>query len=241
MGSLQEFSSALDALTESDSPSEVVELLPSRIASVVRAQTSADAVGLSVTDRLRIPLGTAGVGADAAERIQVTLGVGPCLAALDADAPVAFTDADISSRWPVFHQMLTERTSLRSVVSIPLRGGNKRFGAIDAYFSHPEAASGQTASELAELAGHVAGTLLVMPPSVLRPGIAGPGWLASDSARRRMVVWQAAGLIATAMGSDSSDAIAVLRAAAFSHGTDLDVVAAEVVSRRLDADALLEG
>lgn len=57
-----------------------------------------------------------------------------------------------------------------------------------------------------------------------------PAWLGGSAARDRTVVWVAVGMVMTEYDTDSSDALALLRAYAYSHDTTIDA-----------ADALVDG
>jgi GAF domain-containing protein len=241
MDMLVGFTSALSAAAGPGSPLATPELLPSRLALAAQKTLPAEGVGLSAADRLRIPLGSSHDAAALAERIQVTLGEGPCLEAMSAGRPVALTESDMTARWPTFSHIVREQAGFRSVASVPLAVDGRRFGALDAYFTDPEGALRLDLNAAAELCGHIALLLIHTPPSTLLPGIAGPGWLASDSARERMTVWQAVGLIATAQGSSTTDALALLRSVAYSRSTDLDALSEDIISRRVAADSVLNG
>lgn len=70
------------------------------------------------------------------------------------------------------------------------------------------------------------------------PGFDGPAWLDSPAAERRSVVWQAMGFLNAGLGLTSTDALALLRAYAYSHGRDLDALAAQVIDREIPLEQL---
>jgi hypothetical protein len=189
-----------------------------------------------MTEGLRVPIGTSGPAAVAAERIQVTLGDGPCIRAHEMERPVAFDEAGIAERWPVFHELLTAQTEIRSTASVPLRSIR---GALDIYFSDASAATTQDPDALSQLGEYVS-MLLALPPETSVDGVTLPVWAGTVPALGRLAVWQAVGIITVAQGLSSFDALAVLRAVAFSRGSDLDAMASDVVARRLNADTLSE-
>ena len=61
-------------------------------------------------------------------------------------------------------------------------------------------------------------------------GVTGPGWARGAPARGRLAVWIAVGLIIAETGVLPDDALAVLRAAAYSAGRSLDEIAGDVVT-----------
>jgi hypothetical protein len=80
--------------------------------------------GISVTDALRVPLGCSDEIAARAERLQTTLGEGPCLAATALAEPLILNWDQVLQRWPIFAAKLEEETQLRSVASLPLHSAD---------------------------------------------------------------------------------------------------------------------
>jgi len=94
------------------------KLRPTVLAQACVAVLPVAGAGLSVIHRLRVPLGPS--DDQAAERLQSTLGEGPCLAAVEQAGPVMGDSATIARRWPTFDVELQERTPFRFLVSLPL-------------------------------------------------------------------------------------------------------------------------
>src|SRR4051794_25812896 len=96
------FEDALFAVTEPglDWP----ELLPHRLASACARMLPVDGAGLSLEGSAgrRIPLGASSEAAATAERLQFTVGAGPCVTAQDTREPVFAMNADLRRRWPAF-------------------------------------------------------------------------------------------------------------------------------------------
>lgn len=91
------------------------ELLPTVLARAYLQVLPVAGAGLSITGELRLPLGSSDDVAAAAERLQTTLGEGPCLVACSANEPQLFDQAALSSTWPVFHDEFVTSTPYRSV------------------------------------------------------------------------------------------------------------------------------
>ena len=124
-----------------------VELLPSTLARAGLAILPVDGVGLSVIeDRYRVPLGASDDTAIAAERLQFTVGEGPCLQALHDHTEIRASEADLRRRWPAFYDELARLTPYRSIAALPLRITPKLAGAIDLYFTDPRARSRLTSA-----------------------------------------------------------------------------------------------
>ena len=80
--------------------------------------------GLSMIDRLRIPLAASDLDVITAERLQTTLGEGPCLAAVAMGEPLVADLAGMAVSWPNFHERFAAESPYRSVASFPLRAAS---------------------------------------------------------------------------------------------------------------------
>lgn len=70
------------------------------------------------------------------ERLQTTLGQGPCLTAYDSGQAVAVADLAADDRYPLFAPAAVAQ-GLAAVFTFPLRHGEGRLGALDLYRSSP--------------------------------------------------------------------------------------------------------
>lgn len=193
--------------------------------------------GLSLIDVLRVPLGASDAAVAVAERLQTTLGEGPCLTAVAAGEPLLAGQATLAERWPTFHRELTGQTPFRSVAALPLRLGEQPpFGALDLYSTGLEL-DGSVLDEQVRvdvvdpLVQLLQGAPLTAASWTSEPVAA---WLAGRSATRRMEVWAAVGRVMRATGLDQEDALSLLRGCAFRRGTTLDDLAGLVVDGQLD-------
>lgn len=218
------------------------ELLPERLARATAQVLPVDGAGISLffaADR-RLPLGASDESAAVAERLQFTVGEGPCLAAHAAGRPVLADEAAIASRWPAFHHDLVSRTPVRAIISLPLVDGQRQcFGALDLYLIPPHDTSAVLLSDALEVTREVVSVF----QAASRPsphGSDGPAWLDAPAAGRRSLVWQAMGFVNAGLHVTSADALALLRARAYSEGRDLDDLAADVVSRDVPLAELVE-
>ena len=209
------------------------ELLPERLARACTDVLPVDGAGISMfflPDR-RLPLGASDGEAAEAERLQFTTGEGPCLCAHASGRPVVAREAEIRSRWPAFHDALVTRTAVRGIVSLPLSGRTGVFGALDLYLAPPHDARAVEFADAVAVAGEVASALTRAGSDDAHPD--GPAWLDAPAVERRSLVWQAMGFVNAGLGISSQDALAVLRAHAYSEGLDLDDLAVRVLSRQI--------
>ena len=218
------------------------ELLPVRLARACATVLPVAGAGLSMftTGDFRVPIGASDDVAADAERLQFTLGEGPCLAAHAEGRVVAATEPDIQRLWPRFHQELTAASSYRSIVSVPLTQALSGVAALDLYLENPDAELRGERVDLTEIADTVTANLLDAPHESDDALGGGPAWLDSPAARRRSTVWGAIGMINVALLLSTVDAVAVLRGYSYSHDTTVDDLAEQLLSRRLPVDALFQ-
>ncbi|MEP7178557.1 MAG: GAF domain-containing protein [Pseudonocardiales bacterium] len=231
---LSRFATVLTRLTGPDLSGS--ESLPVRLAMGCVDVLPVDAAGISVMDALRIPLGASSADADVLERLQVTVGEGPCIDAFSTSEVVTATQDQIAQNWPIFNDRMLTETRIRSVAALPLQTPKTRLGAVDLYWNSPDGATTLSRAPACELANHIAAILLAEPVVPTLNGVIGPGWIDAASAQRRMQVWQVVGMLNVACGLSNSDAIAVLRAYAYAHDTNLDDLASDLLSGRIPLD-----
>ncbi len=214
---------------------------PSLLARACVDVLPVDGAGISLAQKmLRVPLGWSSDDVGVAERAQTTLGAGPCLSAVDEGSPLAAGAAEIAERWPVYWDEIHQRTPFRSVASVPLRVDDQRpFGALDLY---------STAADLVPLPLPEIDAALAMPIALLLSGSFDavyeqepevPDWFDDDPAVERMAVWTAVGMVLSTRGGTDTDALATIRAWAYSNGRTLDDVAGSLVDRRLPLEVVL--
>jgi hypothetical protein len=220
------------------------ELLPGRLARAVTRVLPVDGSGLSVLSggpRRRAPLGASDEIAGRAERLQFTVGSGPCLQAQESRRPVFVVEEDLRRRWPAFHDLLVSQTPYRAIVALPLRNALTGMGALDLYF--------RDAADVAALdvfAAVTAGDLVTQQLSEAAVWSdwsveQGPDLMHSPAAVRRAVVWQAIGRTSLALDVAEPEALAVLRGHAYATGRTVDDLAADVVNGRTDPTGLAGG
>nr|WP_240895258.1 GAF and ANTAR domain-containing protein [Kineococcus siccus] len=221
------------------------ELLPSVLARAAAAVLNADGAGLSLMSGpgLRLPLGASDDDAATAERLQFTIGEGPCFEAFAAGRPVTVTAGKLQERWPSLAPEHLGRTPYRAGLSVPLRQGAERFGVLDLYLRGATAPEGHDVIAAQLIAEVVAGVLLeTIGPDAGEGDAPSPGspsaWLDSPAIRRRRDVWVAVGMANLKLHLSSDDALATLRGHAYASGQTLDELAREVVQDRFDLQEL---
>jgi hypothetical protein len=228
-----------DALSELPAELSGPELLPTRLARAAARVLPVDGAGISLffADDRRLPLGASDPVAGEVERLQFTVGEGPCLSAHAEGRPVVADERSLATRWPAFHDALLSRTPVRGTISLPLSGGLHGIGALDLYVVPPRDVGALSLRDALAVADEITAALQAQSRADRRTGGV-PAWVDAPATDRRAIVWQALGYVNAGLGLDSEDALAVLRAHAYATGVDLDEVAGEVVGGRLPLERL---
>jgi hypothetical protein len=190
---------------------------------------------------MRVPLGASDEDAATAERLQFTVGEGPCLQAHGSARPVYAPAAVFAVRWPLLYEELTARTPYRAVLAVPLRYRFTGFGALDLHLRDDDPIPPATRYDAYTVGNAIVAALTA--PDVVdrdnRPDRGGdPGWLDSPGARRRQWVWTAVGMLSVHLDLSAPDALDALRAAAFGRGQLIDDLAEDLANRRLPINDL---
>jgi hypothetical protein len=232
------FETALVAVTEPQLAGP--ELLPVRLARAVVRTLRVDGAGLSLLDaaQQRIPLGGSSDIAEVAERLQFTVGEGPCMAAQTTREPVFAVEHDLRRRWPLFSELLFDATPYRAVVALPLQPAPARAGALDLSFTPPEDVPGLGVFEALAVGGLVSSALTDAAVWSTSSPEEGPDWLRGPAPQRRAAVWEAMGKLSVELEIAVPAALDLLRARAYGSGTSVDDVAAQVLSGSIRPDDL---
>jgi len=175
---------------------------------------------------MREPLYGSDGTAEEMERLQFTLGEGPCVDASSSGSPVLVPDladrgSGVWTRWPVFLGEAS-RADVRAVFAFPVRVGAISLGAIDLYRRSPGplrrtdlALTLTTVDAIASPLLDVAGTL-----------DAGLGMQRLSST----AVHRAAGMVMEQLGTSIEEALVRLRATAYSEGLPIQELANDVIN-----------
>jgi hypothetical protein len=200
-----------------------------------------DGAGISVLDveqQQRVPLGASNDDAECAERLQFTVGTGPCAEAQSTRQPVFAVEDDLRRRWPAFTDLLFGNTPYRAVVALPLRPALAGSGAIDLYFREGGRVTGLDVFEALAVGELVTSALSEATVWSTWSPAHGPDWLQGPTPRRRATVWEAMGKVAVELQIGAPAALDLLRAAAYGSGRLVDDVAADLVDGTLTPEDL---
>jgi hypothetical protein len=171
---------------------------------------------------------------DVVEELQYTLGEGPCVEAFATRAPVLIPDlaANDVVRWSGFRAGALA-AGVQAAFGFPMLVGSVCIGALNLYQLRTGALSDEQVADALAVA-HVAGRTVLDWQSV-----AGDGSLARQLEHlpaNRAVVHQASGMVSVQAAVAIDDAMALLRAYAFSSNRPISDVATEVVNGMLRFD-----
>jgi hypothetical protein len=170
------------------------------------------------------------------EDLAFTLGEGPAVDAFLSGVPVFVEDLECrpGQRWPGFTQ---EALSLgcRAVFALPLSIGPITVGTLTFYSTQTMALSDAELSLATSMVAPASRALIdYVDESIFRPGSeSGANGSERTASFLRAEVYQASGMVMAQMRAPIDEAMATLRAYAFSHNQPINDVAHEVVSRTL--------
>lgn len=207
------------------------------------AVATAAAVALDV-DGITAVVGTGSTGVVVAwgteavsvtlEDLQFTLGEGPGLEAATTGVPVLVPDlAAAAARWPVFAPAAST-SGAGAIFVFPLWIGAISVGAMTLDRSTVGPLSAGQVTDALALADAVTGLMLDHQSTATGGDRPGAGW--AQPVTYRAEVHQATGMISVQLGVGLAEAVARLRAHAWSGDRLLADVAADVVARRLRFD-----
>jgi hypothetical protein len=227
------FDAALDDVAEPELAAP--ELLPVRLARAVTRTLGVDGAGLSLVDaaQQRIPLGGSSDTAETAERLQFTVGAGPCMTASATRQPVFAVEPDLRARWPMFAELLFRASPYRAIVALPLQPGLAGAGAIDLYFTTSDDVPRLDVFEALAVGELVTSALSEAAVWSTWSSDEGPQWLRGPTPQRRAAVWEAMGKVSVDLEVTVATALDLLRAWAYGNGSSVDDVAAELLSGAL--------
>ncbi|MFL1377806.1 ANTAR domain-containing protein [Nocardiopsis protaetiae] len=189
-----------------------------------------DGVSISLVDgaRTRETLYASDGLSDRIQRLQCSLGEGPSFEAYEARRPVLISDlaAHRGARWPVFAGEVGAYP-VGAIFAFPLQRGAIGIGGLDLYRSEPGWLSAEEVATALRIVDIATLALLALRMDSLH------GERVVSLPREHAQVHQATGMLIAGLGVTAEQALAKLRAHAFSVGRMVDEVADDLVAGRL--------
>ncbi|MET4637185.1 GAF and ANTAR domain-containing protein [Mycetocola sp. 2940] len=163
------------------------------------------------------------------EETHLNLGEGPLFDCFKSAQPISVPDVAATERWPLFISH-ARGMGVAAVFLFPLTLGAACVGAALCYRSTAGPLDSEASDVGSALGRAIAGQALRRALQLAEgedPDEASP-------IEMRREVHQATGMVLSQMDTTASDALALMRAYAFSHGVNLREVARAVVTRQLD-------
>jgi hypothetical protein len=199
--------------------------LETRLCRAYLAIIGGDGAALTVAYTLpeRVTLCTTDDVAARLEDLQDVLGEGPGPTAYVSEQIAAADLRSETGQWPLFTDAARKIPGASALYAVPMRPWND--GVIGVLTVHQNSIELPNAEQAQFLANAIGAALVKGPPveSDLRSG----PWSA------RSHVHQATGMVVAQLRISPEDALALLRAHAFSHDTTLAAVAEQIIHRRL--------
>ncbi len=195
-----------------------------------------DGGGISLVSHagMREPLYGSDAAADTIERLQFTVGEGPCVDAFASGSPVLVDDLDaadsgLRTRWAMFLPEAA-KADIRAVFAFPMRIGAISVGAVDLYRRTPGPLDDASLAKILTTVDALSLMLLRMDGN--------PDDGLSTEQLGSMAVHRAAGMVMAQLGTSIGEALLRLRAAAYAEGAPVDRVADDVIngSRRFQEE-----
>jgi hypothetical protein len=208
---------------------DVQRPLPLRLCQACRDILDADggAITVAYTRPERTTLCATDETAARLEDLQEVVGQGPGPDAFGSGMPVvaALGAEEQARRWPLFARAASDSIGTVAIYALPIRPQTDVLGVLTLYQTKPRPLGHQI--DVAQFMADTLGASILSDPAARSALIPAP-W----SARAR--IHQATGVIVAQLKIGPEDAMALLRAHAYAHDSTLDVVAIEVIERRLD-------
>ena len=167
------------------------------------------------------------------EDIEHVLGEGPCVDAYTSGEVISVPDLTAPGVGPWVRYIADAvAAGVRSVFGFPIGIAGERLGSLNVYDTRPGPLGDDRCADALLLADIA--TVLVLAEAGADTDILVAEL--ADVGRHQTQIHQATGMVSVQAGVPVSDALALLRARAFSAGRPLSAVAAEVVERRLRFD-----
>lgn len=205
-----------------------------RLCLLAIAQIPCDGAAVVVTAQ-GIPAGVLGSAGECARTLtdaEFDLGEGPAFESTHADRPVHVDHVDTSSTaaWPVVGQVL-EQAGISAISTFPLRLGASRLGVAHVIRLHPGHLSDESFATARLLADLMTDAVLFLQAGLVNAEFDD---LLSAAGKDRLQVHQATGMVAEMLNCPMPDALARMRARAYSEGIPLFELATRVISREVD-------
>jgi disulfide bond formation protein DsbB len=149
---------------------------------------------------------------------------------------------EMAARWPTFADELARQTPYRAIICLPLPLTSGLTGALDLYLDDPDQLRAVPIADASIVADQMTDALLagltITGSMTSWSGDHEPAWMHSPAARERVQAWVAMGMLMTRMSLSAQNALALLRAYAYAHGTVLDEVAQKLVNGSLPVEQI---
>ncbi len=206
------------------------------LCAVAAEITKADGAGIALSTDDSTSMITYCASGDMARSfvdLEVTVGEGPCLRAVETDALVNCEDlSTLSDDWTLYAPEASAQGA-RSVTAVPVRIGAIRIGAMCLYNTEPGDLSDEQSSDAHLMASVVGRAVVAMQAGAPRDTLSEQ---LQNEASFDFSVHQAAGMVAVQASVSISNALQSLRMHAYALSETITSVSGRIVARQLSFD-----
>lgn len=199
--------------------------------SITSLSVQGAAIFLQIKNQIQGPLASAGTLGQLMAETEMSLGEGPVFEVVVAGRAQSFADLQATQEapWPLFRDSALAH-GVRAVHTFPLHLGAVQLGALEFYSVSPGALSRSAMIDCYAIADLTTSTLLYMQAGLADSQFAD---LLSISDSDRLRIHQATGMVAEMLNCSLTDAIARMRAHAFSHELSLFELSIQLIDRKI--------
>jgi hypothetical protein len=199
--------------------------------SITSLPVQGAAIFLQIKNQIQGPLASAGTLGGLMAETEMSLGEGPVFEVVVTGRAKSFADLEATQEapWPLFRDSALAH-GVRAVHTFPLNLGAVQLGALEFYSDTPEPLSRSTLIDCYAIADLTTSTLLYMQAGLADSQFAD---LLSSSDSDRLRIHQATGMVAEMLNCSLTDAVARMRAHAFSHELSLFELSTQLIDRKI--------
>jgi GAF domain-containing protein len=199
--------------------------------SLISLPVQGAAIFLQIKNQIHGPLASAGTLGRHMAEAEISLGEGPAFEVVAAGRAKSFADLQSTqdAPWPLFRDSALAQ-GVRAIHSFPLHLGAVQLGALEFYSESPGPLTRSDLIDCYAIADLTTSTLLYMQSGLADSQFAD---LLSSSDSDRLRIHQATGMVAEMLNCSLTDAIARMRAHAYSHELSLFELSTQLIDRKI--------
>lgn len=199
--------------------------------SLISLPVQGAAIFLQINNQIQGPLASAGTLGQLMAETEMSLGEGPVFEVIVTGRAKSFADLESTNgaQWPLFRESALAH-GVQAVHTFPLHLGAVQLGALEFYCDSPIPLTRSALIDCYAIADLTTSTLLFMQSGLADSQFAD---LLSSSDSDRLRIHQATGMVAEMLNCSLTDAIARMRAHAYSQELSLFELSTRLIDRKI--------